>query len=213
MQISDFSLYLITDRHRTGGRQLTEVVRRSLEGGVRAVQLREKDLSSDELYRLALEMRRLTSDFNAPLIINDRLDIALAIEADGVHIGVNSLPVAVVRRVLGQGKVIGYSAHAIDEALRAQADGADFVTFGPLYPTPSKAAYGEPCGVSKLAAAASALEIPVIALGGISLANITEALSASIQGVAVISAILAAADPRVAAASMLKKIEEYAQRA
>ncbi|MGB9080601.1 MAG: thiamine phosphate synthase [Desulfuromonadaceae bacterium] len=212
MQISDFRLYLITDRHQTGGSPLAEVVRRSLEGGVRAVQLREKDLSSAELYRLARELRRLTSDFDARLIINDRPDIAMAAEADGVHIGVNSLPVAAVRKLLGKGKTIGYSAHAIDEALSAQAGGADFVTFGPLFHTPSKAAYGEPCGVRKLAAAVAALQIPVIALGGISPATATEALSANVGGIAVISAILAAADPRVAAASLLKKIEEYANR-
>lgn len=212
MQIPDFRLYLITDRHQTGGRPLAEVVRRALEGGVRAVQLREKDLSGAALYRLACELRRLTSDFDARLIINDRPDIAQAAGADGVHIGVSSLPVAAVRRLLGEGKTIGYSAHAIDEALNAQAEGADFVTFGPLYHTPSKASYGEPCGVMKLADAASALRIPVIALGGISLATVAEALSADVRGIAVISAILAAADPRVAAASLLKKIEEYAQR-
>lgn len=209
--MTDFSLYLITDRHQAGGRPLTEVVRASLEGGVRAVQLRGKDLPAAELYRLAKELRRLTSDFDATLIINDRPDIALAADADGVHIGVSSLPVAAARRILGGGRVIGYSAHAIDEALRAEADGADFVTFGPVYYTPSKAAYGAPCGVKKLAEAVSALKIPVIALGGISPANITEALSAGIHGIAVISAVLADANPRVAAASLLEKIEEYAQ--
>lgn len=209
MQPSDFSLYLITDRHQTGGRPLADVVRQSLEGGVRAVQLREKDLSSVALYRLAAELRALTAEFDARLIINDRLDVALAVEADGVHIGVNSLPVAVVRRVLGQDKIIGYSAHAIDEALSAQADGADFVTFGPVHPTPSKAAYGEPCGVKKLAESASALKVPVIGLGGISQANITETLSANVGGIAVISAVLAAATPRGAAASLLKMIEAY----
>jgi thiamine-phosphate pyrophosphorylase len=212
MQISEFRLYLITDRHQTAGRPLAEVVRRSLEGGVRAVQLREKDLAGAELYRLARELRRLTSDFDARLIINDRPDVAMAAEADGVHIGVNSLPVAAVRKLLGEGKTIGYSAHTLDEALSAQAGGADFVTFGPLFHTPSKAAYGEPCGVKKLADVASALQIPVIALGGISPATATEALSANVGGIAVISAILAAADPRVAAASLLKKIEEYANR-
>jgi thiamine-phosphate pyrophosphorylase len=210
MQMPDFSLYLITDRHQTCGRSLSEVVRQALDGGVKAVQLREKDLPGAELHRLAAELRRLTSDYAAGLIINDRLDIALAVEADGVHIGINSLPVAAARRVLGQGKLIGYSAHGIDEALRAQADGADFVTFGPVYATPSKAAYGAPCGVVKLAEAASAMEIPVIGLGGVTQANITEALSANIQGIAVISAVLAAADPRGSAASLLKKIEEYA---
>ena len=209
--MTDLCLYLITDRHQTGGRPLSDVVRLSLEGGVRSVQLREKDLSSAELYRLAIEMRRLTRDFAARLILNDRLDIALAVEADGVHLGVNSLPVAAARRVLGPDKIIGYSAHTVDEALCAQTEGADFVTFGPVYRTPSKVAYGEPCGVKKLEEAAALLEIPAIALGGISPANITEALSAGIHGIAVISAILTAVDPRTATATLMKKIEEYAQ--
>ena len=208
--LTDLRLYLITDRHHTLGRNLTEVVREALEGGVRAVQLREKDLSSGELFRLAEELRCLTTEYDARLIINDRLDIALAVEADGVHVGVNSLPVAVVRQVLGQGKLIGYSAHEINEALQAQADGADFVTFSPVFHTPSKSAFGQPCGVKKLADAAAALHIPVIGLGGISLVNVAEVLSASITGIAVISAVLAAVDPRVAASSLLKKIEEYA---
>ncbi|MHB8059007.1 MAG: thiamine phosphate synthase [Desulfuromonadaceae bacterium] len=212
MRMTDFTLYLITDRHQAGGRPLAEVVRAALEGGVRAVQLRGKDLAVTELYRLAVELRRLTSDFGAALVINDRPDIALAADADGVHIGVSSLPVAAVRRIMGGNRVIGYSAHAIEEALRAEADGADFVTFGPVFHTPSKVAYGAPCGVKKLAEAASVLKIPVIALGGISPANITETLSADIHGIAVISAVLAAASPRAAAASLLAKIEEYAQR-
>jgi thiamine-phosphate pyrophosphorylase len=207
-QISDFSLYLITDRHQTGGRALTEVVRHALEGGVRAVQLREKDLSGAALYRLAVELRLLTSEFDARLIINDRPDIALAVEADGVHIGVGSLPVAVVRRLLGKDTIIGYSAHAIDEALSAQAGGADFVTFGPVYATPSKLEYGAPCGVKKLAEAASALNVPVVALGGISESRASEVLTANVQGIAMISALMAAVDPRAAAASLLKKIEE-----
>lgn len=212
MLMTDFRLYLITDRHQSGGRPLIEVVRGALEGGVKAVQLREKDLSGAELFRLAVELRRVTREFAARLIINDRPDIALAADADGVHIGTNSLPAAAVRRLMGEGKLIGYSAHSIDEALRAQAAGADFVTFGPVYPTPSKAPYGEPCGVKKLAEAVSALHIPVIALGGISRANISEVLSSNTRGVAVISAVIAAEDPRGAAASLLTKIEEYAQR-
>ncbi len=212
MQTTDLSLYLITDRHQGGGRTLQELVRQALDGGVRTVQLREKDLPGAALFRLAEELRRITYEFHAGLIINDRLDVALAAEADGVHLGVNSLPVAVVRRLLGREKIIGYSAHAVAEALSAQIAGADFVTFGPVYHTPSKAAYGKPCGVETLAEAASALAIPVLALGGISPENITETLAANVQGVAVISAVLAAADPRGAAASLLKKIEEYDQR-
>ncbi len=208
MQTTDFSLYLITDRQQTGGRSLLDVVHLALEGGVRAVQLREKDLSTAELYSLAAELRLLTSQFAARLIINDRLDIALAVGADGVHIGVNSLPIAVVRRLMGNDKIIGYSAHAIDEALHAQSAGADFVTFGPVYFTPSKAEYGRPCGVKKLAEATSALTIPIIALGGISEARIAELHRAKVRGIAVISAIMAAADPRAATASLLKKMAD-----
>lgn len=211
MQSDDIRLYLITDRHQTGGRPLVDVVRRALEGGVRAVQLREKDLSSAALYCLASELRLLTSEFDARLIINDRPDVALAVEADGVHIGVGSLPVAVVRHLLGRDTVIGYSAHAIDEAVAAENDGADFVTFGPVYFTPSKAGYGTPCGVKNLASAVSALRIPVLGLGGITEAVIPEVLTANIRGIAVISAIMATADPCAAAASLLKKIEENAR--
>jgi thiamine-phosphate pyrophosphorylase len=212
LEITDFRLYLITDQHQTGGRELTEVVREALEGGVRAVQLREKDLPSAELYHLACQLRRLTSAFGARLIINDRADIARAVAADGVHLGIGSLPVQEVRRLLGPHMVIGYSAHAVDEALAAQAGGADFITFSPVYFTPSKSAYGEPCGVKKLADAVCSLEIPVLALGGIGQFNIIETMSAKVQGVAVISAVLAANDPCAAAASLLKKIEEYAQQ-
>ncbi|MDD2898270.1 MAG: thiamine phosphate synthase [Desulfuromonadaceae bacterium] len=211
MTVRDFRLYLITDRHQTAGRSLTDVVKQALEGGVKVVQLREKDLSGAELYRLAIELRRLTNEFNAHLLINDRADIALAVDADGVHVGTGSQPVVAVRKVLGRHKIIGYSAHGILEAERAEADGADFVTFGPVYHTPSKALFGEPCGVKKLADAARNLDIPVIGLGGISLATVTETLSANVQGIAVISAILTAPDPYAATVSLLKKIEEYAQ--
>lgn len=208
MQAADFNLYLITDRRQTGGRSLTGVVRQALDGGVRIVQLREKDLSGAELFPLAQEMRRLTSDYGARLIINDRLDVAMAVDADGVHIGVNSLPVAAVRRIVGHGKIIGYSAHALNEALCAQADGADMVTFGPVFHTPSKAGYGLPCGVEKLSEAVRVLNIPVVALGGIKTENIFEVLPSGCRGVAVISAILAAADPRDSATALLRKIEE-----
>lgn len=211
MQTKDFSLYLITDRHQTGGRLLTDVVRQALDGGARAVQLREKDLSAAELYSLAVDMRRLTADYDARLIINDRTDLAEAVDADGVQIGVNSLPVAVVRRMLKRGKIIIYSAHAVEEAETAQTEGADIVTFGPVYHTPSKAGLGDPCGVMKLSEVVRALKIPVIALGGINLVNITDLLSAGCSGIAVISAVMAATEPSAVVASLLNKIEEHVQ--
>jgi len=212
MPAADFSLYLITDSHQTDGRPLTEVVRQALSGGVRCVQMREKDLSSTELYRLAVELRTVTREFGAKLIINDRLDIALAVEADGVHIGINSLPVAEVRRMLGSKMLIGYSAHEIGEAMLAEAAGADFLTFGPLYFTPSKSPFGEPCGVNKMTEIAQEMKIPVFALGGISYDNVSEALNTGVAGIAVISALIAADDPRSAAASLLKKMEKHVQR-
>lgn len=210
MPTIDFSLYLISDRHQTGGRPLPWVVRQALEGGVRALQLREKDLSGAELFALAAELRRITREYGARLIINDRLDIALAVEADGVHLGKDGLPVAEARRLLGPQRLIGYSAHAVDEAVRAEADGADFVTFGPVYYTPSKAAYGEPVGPEALRAAAATLAIPVFALGGIKRDNIAAVMAAGAGGIALISAIMAVPDPRAAAQSLLRAIEEHA---
>ncbi len=212
MSLSDFCLYLITDRHQTGGRELLEVVERALDGGVRGVQLREKDLSGAEMYRTAEAMRQLTDRYDARLLINERADVAVAVGADGVQLGIAGLPVSAVRQLLGPGKIIGYSAHSREEAERVQRDGADFVTFGPVYETPSKLRYGAPVGLQRLTETAAALRIPVMALGGISLANVSETFTATIRGVAVISAVLGAADPRGAALTLLKKIEEYAQR-
>lgn len=207
----DFSLYLITDRKQTNGRPLAEVVVRAMEGGVTAVQLREKDLPSRQLFDLATELRHVTREYGAKLLINDRPDIALAVGADGVHTGAASLPVAVSRRILGAEMLIGYSAHAVDEAFRAAAAGADFVTFGPVYPTPSKAIYGAPLGVAKLAAACRSLPIPVFALGGIKEITIPEVMGAGAHGIALISAVMAAPDPAAAAAEFIRTTKQYAR--
>lgn len=206
----DFSLCLITDRCQTGNRSLASVVREALEGGVKAVQLREKDLCGRDLFELASELRRITREFGARLLINDRADIALAVEADGIHIGAGSMPVPAARRLLGRQRLIGYSAHSLDEALRAEAGGADFVTFGPVYYTPSKASYGEPVGIDKLAEAVRGLAIPVFALGGVKEENIAEVMAVKVRGIALISAIVAASDPRGASASLLHKIRQHA---
>jgi len=210
MPAIDFSLYLITDRTQTNGRPLAAVVREALAGGVRAVQLREKDLSGSELFRLATELRAITREYGARLLINDRVDIALAAEADGVHLGIASLPLAAARRMLGPKRLIGYSAHAIAEARQAEAAGADFVTFGPVYHTPSKAVYGAPLGPELLAEAASSLSIPVFALGGVKKTSIAELLTSGVRGIALISAIIAARDPRAAAVTLLNTLEQHA---
>ena len=199
----DFNLYLITGRAETLGRNLEFVVEEALRGGVRAVQLREKGLASKELYETAYELRRLTSRHGAKLIVNDRVDIALAVEADGVHIGAESLPIYKVRRLLGERMLIGVSCHNQIQAITAQEMGADFISFGPVYYTASKAPYGEPVGLDKLLLVTEMLQIPVFALGGINLQNCAEVVSCGVHGVAVISAVMSAAEPRQAAKGLL----------
>lgn len=203
----DFSLYLITDRHQTAGRPLLEVVEAALSGGVRAVQLREKDLPAAELYELAWELRALTSRYDARLLINERIDIALAVEADGVQLGVNSLPVTAARRIAPE-LLIGYSSHGVGEAVAAIAKGADFATFGPVFPTPSKAAYGEPVGLGELQ---RACQQPVgdliFALGGVKQANLPQVTAAGCYRVALISDILAAPDPAAAAEAFRRGLQ------
>lgn len=202
----DFKLYLITDRlGLPPGRNLVETVAAALAGGVRVVQLREKDLSPRELYPLALELRALTRRFGARLLINDRIDLAQAVEADGVHLAGSSLPTAVARRLLGAEALIGVSTHHLDEILTAAMEGANFVTFGPVYPTPSKAAYGAPVGLDALRAACSASPLPVFALGGITPFHISELLDAGVSGIALISAILAARAPQQAAENLCQQ--------
>jgi len=206
----DFSLYLITDRMQTAGRALPAVVADALRGGLRAVQLREKDLAAGQLFELAVELRQLTRQYGAKLLINDRIDVALAVAADGVHLGKAGLPVPEARRMLGSERLIGYSAHSADEALQAQLAGADFVTLGPVYHTPSKAQYGEPLGLSALSEAARVVTIPVFALGGVKHASVAEVLSAGAHGVALISAIMVAPNPRAETESLLRTITRHA---
>lgn len=202
----NFSLYLITDRRALGpGRDLVEAVAAALAGGVRGVQLREKDLPPRDLFPLALELRALTRRFGARLLINDRIDIAQAVEADGVHLAGTSLPTAVARRLLGPEALIGVSTHHIDEVLAAALEGADFVTFGPVYPTPSKASYGPPVGLDALRAVCAARILPVFALGGVKPRHLPELLDAGASGIALISAILAASDPQRAAGNLCQK--------
>ena len=206
----DFRLYFVTDRKQTAGHPLVDVVRAALDGGVRAVQLREKDLEAGELYHLALQLRKVTERYNARLFINDRLDVALAVEADGVHLGQTSFPVATARRLFGPGKLIGVSTHSLAEITAAA--GADFIVFGPVYFTPSKAAYGEPQGLDRLREAVAQSPVPVFAIGGINVERIPHVLTAGAYGVAMISAISAAPDPTQAARDLLHRLQNHTAR-
>ncbi len=202
----DFKLYLITDRKQTKV-PIAEAVRLALEGGVRAIQLREKDLPIRELHALAHELREMTKEYGAKLFINDRVDVAVAVDADGVHLGHQSMPVSAAREIVGRKMMIGVSTHTLDEARAAESAGADLVTFGPVYETPSKAGFGAPVGLEALRAVTKAVDIPVFALGGIRSKNIGYVLWAGAYGVSMISAILCAEDIKKAAKNMTSMIQ------
>lgn len=201
-----FDLYLVSDRKLSGKRDLLWVLEQALEGGARAIQLREKDLNGRDLFHLAENTRRLCADYKAMLFINDRVDIALVVDADGVQLGGDSMDVAVARELLGEHKTIGVSTHSLDEALSAERNGADFVLFGPVYFTPSKAAYGAPQGVAAIRQVADKLSIPVYAIGGIKPENIAELKKAGVRGIAVISAVIEANDPKQATRELLQQL-------
>lgn len=198
MRVPLFDLYLVTDRSQTGGRDLLWVLEQALEGGVRAIQLREKDLNGQRLYHLATTARRLCERYDAMLFINDRVDIALATDAAGVQLGKLSLPVSTARALLGPDKLIGASIHSLAEGREAEGQGADFLVFGPVYYTPSKAAYGAPRGLTALREVVESSAIPVYGIGGISPLNAREVQCAGARGVALISAIIGASDPKSA---------------
>jgi thiamine-phosphate pyrophosphorylase len=207
----DFNLYLISDRRQCKDKNLLACVEQALRAGVRAVQLREKDLSTRERYELAKPLRSLTSAFGAALIINGDAALARAVGADGVHLPQDGLPADVCRSALSPGMLIAVSTHSMQQAKDAEAKGADFITFGPVYSTPSKAQYGPPVGVDTLRSVCREIRIPVFGLGGISESRIEMVLSAGAAGVALISAILAAPDIEGAASDFVARLRQADQ--
>lgn len=202
----DFPLYLITDRHQTGGRPLIPLLREALDAGLRAIQLRERDLATRPLLALAEDVLRLTRDYGALLLLNDRVDLVMALGADGVHLRADSVPVAAARRLLGPDRVIGVSAHSVEEVVRAEAEGADFAVIGPAYETSSKRPYGPPIGLAPIGEAARRCRIPVLAVGGITPSRAREVRHAGAFGVAVISSILSAEQVKSATHQMLEAV-------
>ncbi len=188
----DFRLYLITDRKQLAPDfTLPAAVEESLKGGIRAVQLREKDVGTRELLEMAYTLRDITNKYQARLFINGRVDVAMAMGADGVHLGVSDIPVRAARRAAGGDMLIGASAHRVGEARKAEAEGADFVTLGPLYETPSKMRYGRPVGLQAVKEVKEEISIPVFGIGGIRLERVAKVLKAGADGIALISAVLA----------------------
>jgi len=194
----ELRLCLVTDRTQTGGRDLVEVVGACLAAGLPAVQLREKDLGAADLAALARRLRALTRRHGAMLIVNDRVDVALAVGADAVQRTSTSLPVEDIRAVAGDRLRIGASVHSLAEAVAAEKAGADWIVFGPVFDTPSKRAWGPPQGLEALARVTAAVRVPVLAIGGITPERVRAVRGAGAHGVAVISAILGADEPAAA---------------
>jgi len=197
-----FSLCLVTDRSVVRG-ALEDAVESCLEAGLRAVQLREKDMAVRDLLSLAQKLRESTRRHGAKLLVNDRADVALAVGADGVQRAGSSLPVSALRGMSPPGFLIGASVHSVAEARAAEPEGADFLLFGPVYDTPTKREYGPPQGLSALERVASAVRLPVFAVGGVTPARVAEVVRAGASGVAVIAAILGTARPADAVKAFL----------
>ena len=199
-------LHVLTDRKTSRGRSHLQVAEAAIAGGADVLQLRDKEASDGRLYREALQLRVLTRDAKVPFIVNDRLDIALAVDADGVHVGQSDLPASVVRRILGPGKILGVSVVTVEEAIRAEKDGANYLGVGPVFEARgTKPDTGVPVGVDCIARIRRHSRLPIVAIGGIDAENARQVREAGADGAAVISAIVAADDIEQAA-RRLKRI-------
>lgn len=201
----DYRLYLVTDRDCLANRDLYASIEEAIRGGVTLVQLREKTVSSRKFLDIAFAVKEITSRYRIPLIINDRLDIALAIDADGLHIGQDDLPLTVARKLFGKDKIIGVSASTLEEALLAEQQGADYLGVGAMYATPTKQD-AKTVSLKKLAEIKKTVSIPVVAIGGISEMNVRDIMATGIDGVSVVSAILGKQDVQKAAKDLLERI-------
>lgn len=201
----DPSLYVILDRGVAGGRDLADLLEATLAGGCRMVQLREKVWESGRVFPLAVRLREISARAGATFIVNDRVDLALAVGADGVHLGQDDLPAAMARPLLRPGMILGVSTHSLEQARRAQADGADYVAVGSMFPTASKSGF-ELVGPELLARVRPEVRVPLLGIGGITADNAGRVIRAGADGVAVISAVCAAADPRAATERLLERV-------
>lgn len=198
----DYSLYLVTDRGYLKGKDLITAVLQAVAGGVTLVQLREKEASSREFYQLALALKEALAPHRVPLIINDRLDIALAVDADGLHVGQTDLPAKVARSLLGTEKILGLSVSKPEELQEGLEAGVDYFGAGPTFPTGTKGDAGEPIGLEGLRRLRQATTLPIVAIGGINAENLPEVQKTGVDGVAVVSALMAAPDIEQAARRM-----------
>jgi thiamine-phosphate pyrophosphorylase len=203
----NYSLYLVTDSALARGRPLLDVVRAAVDGGVTCVQVREKGLSSRAYVERLLSVRPLLRERGIPLFVNDRVDVALAVGADGIHLGQTDLPLAMARSVAAGRLLIGVSSESVQDAVDAERGGADYVSVSPVFSTPTKTDTAPALGLDGVRAVRRAVRVPVVAIGGIGATNAADVIRAGADGVCVVSAIVSAPDPRAAAASLRRLVE------
>jgi thiamine-phosphate pyrophosphorylase len=205
------SLYLVTDSGLSKGRSHEDIIKKAVEGGVTMVQLREKNISTLEFYQLAISLKKLLHTFKIPLIINDRLDIALAIDADGLHIGQSDLPYEIARKLLGKEKIIGLSVETIQQAKEANFLNVDYIGLSPVFSTNTKEDTGTPLGISGIKKITSFTKHKTVAIGGINTGNAGDVITSGADGIAVVSAIVSHKDPQQAAAEFTSIINQARQ--
>ncbi|WP_324760048.1 thiamine phosphate synthase [Haloarcula montana] len=206
----DWGVYLVTQASLSEGRTTAEIVEQAIAGGVGVVQLREKDRSARERYKLGRQLRTLTREAGVTFVVNDRVDLAQAVDADGVHLGDSDLPIPVARELLGEDAVVGRSVSFVEDARAAEAAGADYLGVGAVYATGSKADIEDDeyaVGTDRLGEIAAAVDIPVVGIGGVTADNATEVVAAGADGVAVITAITGADDPEAATRELREAVE------
>lgn len=203
----DYTLYLCTDRKLIGTETLEQAVEQAIQGGCSVIQLREKNCSTSEFFKIAENIKNITKKYQIPFIINDRIDIMLAVDADGVHLGQEDMPVARARELIGEDKIIGCSAHNLEEAVLAWQDGADYLGVGAIFGTSTKT---DACNTSieTLKEICAKVNLPVVAIGGVNASNVGALAKTGIQGAAVVSAVMAAEDRKRAAEVMKMKVRE-----
>ncbi len=202
MKSIDLSLYLVTD-NSDDVEKFLNTIEEAIKGGTTVVQIREKTADTLDFYNLALKVKEITTKYNVPLIVNDRVDIALAIDADGVHVGQSDMPCDVTRRLIGDDKILGVSATTVDEAKKAQEDGADYIGTGAVFPSTTKKD-AEKVSKEELKEIVDSIDIPVVAIGGITLENAHELAGTGIKGLSVVSAIMSSENPKKSSQELLK---------
>ena len=204
----DYSLYLVTDRGLARCRSTLGIVKSAVEGGVTCVQLREKDCSTREFIEQALAIKHFLETRQVPLIINDRLDVAMAVAADGVHLGQSDMPLETARKITGPSMLIGISAESVQDAVEAETGGADYLGVSPIYDTPTKADTAPALGLKGLQEIRNRVNIPLVGIGGLNKSNAAEAIRNGADGIAVVSAIVSADDPAAAAMKLKQLIDK-----